>query len=67
LNGGLAAPGKRAAETDLDEELDAAPRATSMAAFSKPVEKAPVKAPAKEVDFDNDDDSLSYFAKLAED
>jgi hypothetical protein len=25
------------------------------------------KAPAKEVDFDNDDESLSYFAKLAED
>jgi hypothetical protein len=67
LNGTAASAGKRAADTNLDEELDATPRPQSLAAFSKPVEKAPVKAPAKEVDFDNDDDSLSYFAKLAED
>jgi hypothetical protein len=61
LAGGTA-PGKRADETDLNEPVESAPKA------NRPVvEKAPVKAPPKDIDFDNDDESLSYFAKLAED
>ena len=61
LNGTAAAPGKRAEEIDLAE--DDAPWKEPVAKASKPT----VKAPPKEVDFDNDDESLSYFAKLAED
>ena len=61
LAGGTA-PGKRADETDLNEQVESAPKATRPV-----VEKAPVKAPPKDIDFDNDDESLSYFAKLAED
>lgn len=61
--GNTAAPGKRAAETDLEEMPE--PRAAFTPRDSKPA--APVKAPAKEMDFDDDEESLSYFAKLAED
>jgi hypothetical protein len=62
LNGGGAAPTKRADETNLDGIQE-----TPKSAFTQKAEKAPVKAPPKEVDFDDDDESLSYFAKLAED
>ena len=61
LNGG-AVPGKRAEEIDLGEQVSA-PKPS----FAPKTEKAPVKAPAKEVDFEDDEESLSYFAKLAED
>lgn len=61
LNGGAAAT-KRADEINL-EGIDETPKS----AFTQKAEKAPVKAPPKEVDFDDDDESLSYFAKLAED
>ena len=59
---GGATSNKRADETDLNEQVESAPKATRPV-----VEKAPVKAPPKDIDFDNDDESLSYFAKLAED
>ena len=62
LNGGGASPTKRADETNLDGIQE-----TPKSAFTQKAEKAPVKAPPKEVDFDDDDESLSYFAKLAED
>jgi len=62
---GNSVPGKRAEEIDLDNQL---PTLKAVNSTSMPkAEKAPVKAPAKEVDFDDDDESLSYFAKLAED
>jgi hypothetical protein len=61
LNGG-GAPTKRADEINL-EGIEETPKS----AFTQKAEKAPVKAPPKEVDFDDDDESLSYFAKLAED
>jgi hypothetical protein len=61
LNGG-AVPGKRAEEIDLGEQVSAPKQS-----FAPKTEKAPVKAPAKEVDFEDDEESLSYFAKLAED
>ena len=61
LSGG-AVPGTRAEEIDLDEQVSA-PKPS----LAPKAEKAPVKAPAKEVDFEDDDESLSYFAKLAED
>jgi hypothetical protein len=57
-----AAPTKRADEINL-EGIEETPKS----AFTQKAEKAPVKAPPKEVDFDDDDESLSYFAKLAED
>ena len=60
LTGGMA-PVKKAEDTYLEEE-DFTPKAATPKA-----PKAVEKAPAKEVDFDNDDESLSYFAKLAED
>lgn len=53
---------KKAEDTYLDEEFESAPKSQAVAA-PKQVEKAP----KKEVDFDDDDESLSYFAKLAED
>lgn len=53
---------KKAEDTYLDEEFESAPKA-QVSAAPKQVEKAP----KKEVDFDDDDESLSYFAKLAED
>ena len=59
---GSAVPGKRAEEIDLDEQVSAPKQS-----FAPKTEKAPVKAPAKEVDFEDDEESLSYFAKLAED
>jgi hypothetical protein len=61
LNGGASAT-KRADEINL-EGIEETPKS----AFTQKAEKAPVKAPPKEVDFDDDDESLSYFAKLAED
>jgi hypothetical protein len=57
------APGKKADEIDLDEQVQGAPASKLSVVQNKPV----VKAPTKEVDFDDDDESLSYFAKLAED
>ena len=57
------APGKKADEIDLDEQVSSAPTSKLSVVQNKPA----VKAPTKEVDFDNDDESLSYFAKLAED
>ena len=54
-----AAPAKRAEETELDDE-PLAPKATVV---SKPASTKPV--PSKEVDFDDDEESLSYFSKLA--
>ena len=62
---GNSVPGKRAEEIDLDNQMPTLKAASSTA--TQKAEKAPVKAPAKEVDFDDDDESLSYFAKLAED
>ena len=53
---------KKAEEVHLEEEYDFS-EAKSGAVIKKPAEKAP----AKDIDFDNDDESLSYFAKLAED
>jgi hypothetical protein len=53
---------KKAEDTYLDEEFESAPKA-QVVAPPKQIEKAP----KKEVDFDDDDESLSYFAKLAED
>jgi hypothetical protein len=53
---------KKAEDAYLDEEFESAPKA-QVSAAPKQVEKAP----KKEVDFDDDDESLSYFAKLAED
>ena len=55
-------PVKTAEHIDLDEDEG----------FEKPPaaqkqEKKVTPAPAKEMDFDDDDESLSYFAKLAED
>lgn len=61
--GGSAVPAKRADEIELDEEEYVPPKSTS----TQKTEKAAVKAPPKEVDFDDDEESLSYFAKLAED
>lgn len=53
---------KRAEEVSLDE--DESPSHTSSKAQG--ISKTPSKAlPAKEVDFDDDDESLSYFSKLA--
>ena len=57
------APGKKADEIDLDEQVQGAPTSKLSVVQNKPA----VKAPTKEVDFDDDDESLSYFAKLAED
>jgi len=57
------APGKKADEIDLDEQVSSAPTSKLSVVQNKPA----VKAPTKEVDFDDDDESLSYFAKLAED
>jgi hypothetical protein len=59
LNGASTAAVKPAADVDLDD--------VPTARVAQKTEKAPVKVPAKEVDFDDDEDSLSYFAKLAED
>lgn len=53
---------KKAEEVDLQEEYDFS-EAKSGAVSKKPAEKAP----AKDVDLDDDDESLSYFAKLAND
>jgi hypothetical protein len=61
LNGNGAST-KKADEINL-EGIEETPKS----AFTQKAEKAPVKAPPKEVDFDDDDESLSYFAKLAED
>ena len=57
------APGKKADEIDLDEQVASSPTSKLSVVQNKPA----VKAPTKEVDFDDDDESLSYFAKLAED
>jgi len=57
------APGKKADEIDLDEQVQSSPASKLSVVQNKPA----VKAPTKEVDFDDDDESLSYFAKLAED
>lgn len=50
---------KRAEEVSLEDDPIPAPKAQVV---SKPASKA---VPPKEVDFDDDDESLSYFAKLA--
>jgi hypothetical protein len=57
---GGAAPIKKAEEVDLDE--DEAPVWPT-----KIAPKKEEKAPPKNVDMDDDDDSISYFSKLAED
>jgi hypothetical protein len=62
LTGGLSAA-KNAEDTFLDNY----PVSESTASPPPTMERKVEKAPAKEVDFDNDDESLSYFAKLAED
>jgi hypothetical protein len=62
LTGGLAAT-KSAEDTFLDNY----PVSESTNSPPPVMEKKVEKAPAKEVDFDDDDESLSYFAKLAED
>lgn len=55
---------KRAEEVDLDvEESFNEPQVKKAA----PVAKKEEKVPTKDVDFDDDDESLSYFAKLAND
>jgi hypothetical protein len=62
LTGGLAAT-KSAEDTFLDNY----PVSESTNSPPPVMEKKVEKAPAKEVDFDDDDESLSYFAKLSED
>jgi len=54
------APVKAAEEIDLDETLGTKPTQASGP-------RASIPTPKKDVDFDNDDESLSYFAKLASD
>jgi len=63
FTGGSSAPVRKAESIDLDEteEFENAP------VVQKQEKKASTPPPAKEMDFDNDDESLSYFAKLAED
>jgi len=52
---------KRAADVELDEHTeDRTPKA-------QVVSKPAAKAPPKEIDFEDDDESISYFAKLAKD
>lgn len=61
--GNTGAPGKRAEEVDLDDDqVLATPKVATNTA-----PKVAEKAPPKDVDFDDDDESISYFAKLAED
>lgn len=60
--GNTGAPGKRAEEIDLDNQVVADPKSAVVTSS-----KAPEKVPPKDVDFDDDDESISYFAKLAED
>lgn len=61
--GNTGTPGKRAEEVDLDDDqVLATPK---VATNTTP--KVAEKAPPKDVDFDDDDESISYFAKLAED
>jgi len=59
--GTTSAPVKKAEEIDLEEDE-----------YEKPVvrqsaPKVETKVPPKDIDFDDDDESLSYFSKLAED
>jgi hypothetical protein len=63
LNGNTAGAGRRAEEVDLEEQVSSNQASKPAFTQSKPV----AKAPPKEVDFDDDDESLSYFSKLAED
>ena len=58
LSGTASAAARRAEEVDLEDNVAHTPKAQVV---SKPV----AKAPPKEVDFDDDEESLSYFAKLA--
>jgi len=60
LSGTTAPAARRAEEVELDEPMAPAPKA-------QVVSKPAAKAPPKEVDFDDDEESLSYFAKLAND
>ena len=62
LSGGTSAI-KKAEEVTLGEDANYVQPATSAA---RPT-AAPKAAPTKEVDFDDDDESLSYFSKLASD
>ena len=62
LSGGTSAI-KKAEEVTLGEDANYVQPATSAA---RPA-TAPKAAPTKEVDFDDDDESLSYFSKLASD
>ena len=62
LSGGTTAI-KKAEEVTLGEDANCVQPATSAA---RPA-AAPKTAPKKEVDFDDDDESLSYFSKLASD
>ena len=62
LSGGTTAI-KKAEEVTLGEDANYVQPATSAA---RPA-AAPKAAPKKEVDFDDDDESLSYFSKLASD
>jgi hypothetical protein len=62
LSGGTTAI-KKAEEVTLGEDANYVQPATSA---SRPA-AAPKAAPKKEVDFDDDDESLSYFSKLASD
>jgi len=62
LSGGTTAI-KKAEEVTLGEDANYVQPATSAA---RPT-AAPKAAPKKEVDFDDDDESLSYFSKLASD
>ena len=61
LNGG--APARKAENIDLDDEVPAAvqPKPKAQVSAPKPVVKK------EEVNFDDDDESMSYFAKLAND
>ena len=53
---------KRAEEVDLGEDVVESKPVTPKAQITS---KAPSKPPSREVDFDDDEESLSYFAKLA--
>jgi hypothetical protein len=58
--GGTAQATKRAEEVELEDPFE------PQVKVQKTEAKREEKAPAKDIDFDDDDESISYFAKLAE-
>ena len=65
---GNSANARRAEDVSLDDDqVPTKTNVTNFAAKEKAAEKVPFKAPPKEIDLTDDEDSLSYFAKLADD